>query len=185
MLANQPQQYRILLVDDEEGIRYTLGTLLKKEGYLVDDAADIHAATTLLQSASYDMALIDIMLNGESGISLLSYIKSTCPETQVVMCTGFPQVESAVEAVRLGAFDYITKPVRHETLMLVARHALSTKTMNDERERYRANLDAIFNSVSDSIVMVDQKGKLAQFNATAGRICGYSKEQIGSDLVTI
>lgn len=184
-MARQLQKFRILLVDDEEGIRYTLGLLLKKEGYQVDDASGHDAAVTLLQSANYDLAFIDIMLAGESGINLLRYIKSTCPETQVVMCTGFPQVESAVEAVRLGAFDYITKPIRHETLMMVTRHALNVKAMNDERERYRANLDAIFHTVSDSIVMVDQDGRLAQFNSTAERICGYGKELIGSNLASI
>lgn len=181
----QLKQYRILLVDDEEGIRYTLGLLLKKEGYLVDQAAGCGAALALLQSAEYDLAFIDVMLAGESGLDLLRHIKSTSPETQVIICTGFPQVESAVEAVRLGAFDYITKPIRHETLMLVARHALNNKMLNDERDRYRANLDAIFRSVSDSIIMVDRDGKLAQFNATAERVCGYSQDMLGNDLVSI
>lgn len=184
-MADQPQQHRILLVDDEEGIRYTLGLLLKKEGYLVDDAAGHDTAVALLQSTNYDLAFIDIMLAGESGLDLLRYIKASCPETQVIMCTGFPQVESAAEAVRLGAFDYITKPVRHETLIMVARHALNAKILNDERDRNRANLDAIFRTVSDSIIMVDRNGKLAQFNATAERVCGYSKEMIGNDLVSI
>lgn len=184
-LAEKPQKYRILLVDDEEGIRYTLGLLLKKEGYLVDDASGYDAALILLQSVNYDLAFIDIMLAGDNGLDLLRYIKTSSPETQVIVCTGFPQVESAAEAVRLGAFDYITKPIRHETLMLVARHALNIKILNDERDRYRANLDAIFHSVSDSIVMVDLDGKLVQFNATAERICGYSNEMIGNDLLSI
>lgn len=181
----QKANYRILIVDDEEGIRYTLGLLLKKEGYQVDDAAGHDSAIALLQAASYDLAFIDIMLAGESGISLLNYIKSTCRETQVVMCTGFPKVESAAEAVRLGAFDYITKPIRHETLLLVARHALKSKTINDERERYRANLDAIFHTVTDSIIMVDRDGRLAQFNATAEHICGYDNGQVGIDAASI
>jgi PAS domain S-box-containing protein len=101
------------------------------------------------------------------------------------MCTGFPQVESAADAVRLGAFDYITKPIRHETLLLVTRHALNSKAINDERERYRANLDAIFHTVSDSIIMVDRNGKLAQFNATAEHICGYDNGLIGDDASAI
>lgn len=181
----QKTNCRILIVDDEEGIRYTLGLLLKKEGYQVDDASGHDSAIALLQSARYDLAFVDIMLAGESGISLLNYIKSTCPETLVVMCTGFPKVESAADAVRLGAFDYITKPIRHETLLLVTRHALSSKAINDERDRYRANLDAIFHTVSDSIIMVDRDGKLAQFNATAEHICGYDNGLIGDDASAI
>ena len=180
------QQHRILLVDDEDGIRFTLGTLLKKEGYLVDTAADLAVARNFLQDARYDLAFIDIMLAAnESGIDLLREIKASAQATQVVMFTGCPQVESATEAVRLGAFDYITKPVRFETLIAVTRHALGTKVLSDERERYRANLDAIFRTVSDGIVMIDHDGRLVQFNSTAERVCGYHHDLIGSNAVDI
>ena len=177
----KPANRRILIVDDEEGIRYTLGLLLKKEGYRVDAASDFNTALECLQTEKYDLAFIDIMLSGESGIGLLKYIKSGYPEIQVVMCTGFPKVESAAEAVRLGAFDYITKPIRHETLLLVTRHALNAKVINDERELYRANLAAIFHSISDSIIMIDREGRLSQFNATAEHVCGYESGMIGDD----
>ncbi len=181
----QQAQQKILLVDDEDGIRFTLGTLLKKEGYLVDVAADLSAARSFLQDSRYDLVFSDIMLAGESGLDLLREIKGSAQVAQVVMFTGCPQVESAAEAVRLGAFDYITKPVRYETLIAVTRHALGTKALSDERERNRANLDAIFRTVTDSIVMIDRDGRLVQFNTTAERICGYSDELIGSDAAAI
>ncbi|MDD2309854.1 MAG: sigma-54-dependent Fis family transcriptional regulator [Desulfuromonadaceae bacterium] len=181
----QQPQHRILMVDDEEGICFTLGTLLKKEGYLVDAAGGIAAAMALLQQSKYDLAFIDIMLAGESGLDLLREIKKSAQTTQVVMFTGCPQVESAAEAVRLGAFDYITKPVRYETLIAVTRHALGTKELSDERERSRADLDAIFSTVTDSIVMLDRDGRLVQFNPTAERICGYNQDMIGCDAAYI
>lgn len=181
----QPSANRILLVDDEEGIRFTLGCILQKEGFLVSVAASHADAVKLLQTEPFDLAFVDIMLAGESGINLLREIKNISPVTQVVMFTGYPEIASAAEAVRLGAFDYITKPVRHETLMLVARHAIAAKQMHDDRERYRANLDAIFRSVSDSIVMVDHEGALLEFNATAGHVCGYSHDMIGSNAVAL
>jgi two-component system, NtrC family, response regulator HydG len=177
----QQPQHRILMVDDEEGICFTLGTLLKKEGYLVDSAGNIDAAMALLLQHKYDLAFIDIMLDGESGLDLLREIKGAAPATQVVMFTGCPQVESAAEAMRLGAFDYITKPVRFETLIVVTRHALGKKALSDERERYRANLDAIFRTVTDSIIMIDRDGCLAQFNPTAERVCGYHQDLIGNN----
>ena len=114
----QSSDCRILLVDDEEGIRFALGCILQKEGFLVNVAAGHDEAVALLGDGPYDLAFVDIMLAGESGIDLLRDIKRICPATQVVMFTGYPQVESAAEAVRLGAFDYITKPVRHETLKI-------------------------------------------------------------------
>ena len=181
----QQPQHRILLVDDEDGIRFTLGTLLSKEGYLVDTAAGLSAARAFLQDGSYDLAFIDIMLAGESGLDLLRDIKASAPATQVVLFTGCPHVESAAEALRLGAFDYITKPVRYEMLIAVTRLALSAKALSDERELNRANLNAIFRTVTDSIVMIDKYGRLAQFNTTAERFCGYRPELIGTDAADI
>ena len=180
-----PHQFRILLVDDEEGIRFTLGTLLKKEGYLVDTADGLAVARNLLLVANYDLAFIDIMLDEESGIDLLGEIRNSASATRVVMFTGSPQLESATEAVRLGAFDYITKPVRYETLIAVTRHALSSKALSDERERYRANLDAIFRTVTDGIVMIDRDRRLAQYNSTAEHICGYTHDLLGNDAAYI
>ena len=176
----QQAQKHILMVDDEEGICFTLGMLLRKEGYRVDTAPSLQNARELIKEFCYDLAFIDIMLAGESGLDLLREIKESAQATQVVMFTGCPQVESAAEAVRLGAFDYITKPVRYETLIAVTRHALGTKALSDERDRYRANLDAIFRTVTDSIVMIDRDGRLAQFNTKAEQICGYQQEMIGS-----
>jgi PAS domain S-box-containing protein len=181
----QSSNCRILLVDDEEGIRFTIGSLLQREGYEVDAAACHIDAIICLQSAHYDLAFVDIMLAGDSGINLLQDIKTISPTTQVIMITGYPQVGSAAAAVRLGAFDYITKPVRQETLLLVTRHALTAKQTNDKLEQYRANMNAIFRTVSDSIIMVDKTGCLAHFNAMAEKACGYSKDLIGSNVATI
>jgi two-component system response regulator HydG len=179
-LPNLQPQHRILLVDDEEGICDTLGLLLTREGYHVETSSRITEARELIQTSRYDLAFFDIMLAGGSGIDLLREIKESAQATRVVMFTGSPQVESAAEAVRLGAFDYITKPVRYETLIAVTRHALGAKALSDERERNRANLDAIFRTVTDSIVMIDRNGCLAQFNTTAERICGYRHDLIGN-----
>lgn len=176
---------RILVVDDEEGIRFTLSCLLKKEGYQVDAVACRVDAVASFQGANFDVAFVDIMLGGESGVDVLRDIRSISPDTQVVMFTARPEVATAAEAVRLGAFDYLIKPVQPETLFSICRLALSAKKMSDDRERYRANLEAIFHSVSDLIIMADKDGRLAQFNTTAGNLCGYTGEQIGCRLEDI
>lgn len=181
----QSAHCQILFVDDEEGIRFTLGRLLEKEGFKVDVAASRAEAIAHLETGRYDLAFLDIMLGEENGIDLLRDIKIMSPTTQVVMFTGCPQIESAAEAVRLGAFDYITKPVRYETLIAVTRHALSVKELSDERERSRADLDAIFRTITDGIIMIDRDGRLAQYNATAGRICGYNSDLVGTEVADI
>ncbi|MEI6214997.1 MAG: sigma 54-interacting transcriptional regulator [Desulfuromonadales bacterium] len=181
----QPQNFRILLVDDEEGIRFTIGCLLKQEGYQVDTAASHIDAIAHFQSCHYDLCLVDISLGASNGIDVLRDIKTVSPSTQVIMFTGHPEISTAAEAVRLGAFDYITKPVQPRALKSVCQLALNEKQLTDERERYRANLDAIFNSISDSIIMIDANGCLAQFNATAAASCGYTDELIGREAAGI
>jgi len=180
-----PAKCRILLVDDEEGIRFTLSALLKREGYQVDVAVGHVDAVVCLKSSRYDLVFVDIMLAGENGIDVLQDIKTLSPATEVVMFTGCPEVNSAVEAVRLGAFDYITKPVQPQTLFSICRLALRAKKIRDDEEKYRAHLDAIFRSVSDSIIMVDREGRLAHFNITAAHTCGYTTEMIGSEIAKI
>jgi two-component system response regulator HydG len=175
----------VLIVDDEEGLRFTLGCLLREDGYDVESAATREEAMDLLRHREFDLAFVDIILQGANGIDLLRDIRENARNTQVIMITGNPDIESAAETVRLGAYDYITKPVRHETLVSVARHALKNKQLADERERYRANLDAIFRSVSDAIIMVDGTERLIQFNAAAGAVCGYNDDLIGCPITTL
>lgn len=181
----QSDTKRVMIVDDEEGVRLMLARLLTLEGYDVDTAGTCGEALWLLRQKCYDLAFIDIMLGDESGVDLLREVRNLTPGLQIVMITGSPDVESAATAVRLGAFDYITKPVRHETLASVARHALKSKQLADEQERNRANLDAIFSSVSDAIIMVDKHERLIQFNASAANGCGYARDLIGVPVTAI
>ncbi|MEI7816274.1 MAG: sigma-54-dependent Fis family transcriptional regulator, partial [Desulfuromonadales bacterium] len=138
-----------------------------------------------LQATHYDLAFVDIMLAGDSGIDVLHDIKAISPATQVVIFTARPDVDTAAAAVRLGAFDYITKPVQAKTLLSISRLALTEKKMNDERERYRVNMDAIFRTVSDSIIMVDTEGRLVHFNETCANVCGYTNDMIGRKISEI
>jgi PAS domain S-box-containing protein len=181
----QPSDCRILLVDDEESIRLTLGLLLEKVGYHVDCAACHAEVVACLQTARYDLAFVDIMLAGESGLDVLRDIKAASPATKVIMFTGLPQVETAAAATRLGAFDYIMKPVRPDTLFLLARHALRIKEADDKLEKYRANMDTVLRAVPDAIVMIDSEGRLVHFNAAAEKICGYSGDHIGKNIAEV
>ena len=172
-MSSQDTPPRILIVDDEKGIRFMLGALLREEGYHTDGAACIDDAKALLTNGHYDLAFVDVMMPGGSGIELLRYMKEHDNGLAVVIITGYPNVESAAEAVRLGACDYITKPIRHDALKTVCRLALADKRVANERARHQSNLDAIFSSVSDGIVMVDAAGVIAACNAAASANCGF------------
>jgi DNA-binding NtrC family response regulator len=176
---------RILVVDDEEGIRFTLEVFLDDEGYEVTTARDYDEAAEIFDSSKFDLVFTDILLGGCSGIELLQTIKKIASNIPVVMITGAPDVETAAEAVRLGAFDYIPKPIKQEALLRVARMALQQKELFDQKEQYRLNLEAIFRSVKDAIVMVDDCFRIVEFNEAAMKICALSVDYVGEKFESV
>jgi signal transduction histidine kinase len=124
---------RILVVDDEESIRLTLRAFLQNNGYTVDIAEDANGALAKLVNGSWDVVVTDIVLPGSSGVELLKAIHTLAPEVQVIMMTGEPTVETAAEAVRADACDYLTKPVSKETILLSVGHAVKIKNLRDDR----------------------------------------------------
>jgi len=166
---------KILIVDDEESIRQTFEIFLIAEGYqFVKTVATFDEAMAALGQTEYDLIISDIVLIGPGGTDLLQKIRESGVECPVVMITGFPNLESATEAVRHGAFDYISKPVNKETLLHFTRQALQhwslenkAKRLQQENEKYRRYLETIFRSVSDAIITVDANLRIIQLNETA------------------
>jgi two-component system response regulator HydG len=169
------KEIHILIVDDEESIRITFEMFLAREGYgEISTAATLEEALALINERHFDLIISDIVLEGATGTELLKYIKQTGVQCPVVMITGFPNLESASEAVRLGAFDYISKPVNKETLLRFVRQALEhwrlvteKKELKIENEKFRRYLEVIFSSVSDAIIGVNEKMDIIQLNETA------------------
>jgi len=112
---------RILVVDDDPQIRDLLTTFLKRDGYEIETADSARSAMTCLSSGEYDIVLTDKnMPDGssdvEAGMLVLKYVKDHAPATEVIMITGFATIETAIEAMKMGAFDYIMKPVPMDEL---------------------------------------------------------------------
>ncbi|BDV41829.1 sigma-54-dependent Fis family transcriptional regulator [Geotalea uraniireducens] len=170
---------QILIVDDEETLRFTFERFLTEEGHVVDSAGSYREALARVADTDYDAILADIILGGETGIELLRQLRELRCPAPVVMITGFPNVQTATEAVRLGAYDYLPKPVKKETLLRVVRMALQHKQLIQERETYRANLEAIFRSVDDAIVTIDLDERIVAFNDAARRFYGLSDADMG------
>ncbi len=172
---------RILVVDDEESLRYSFQAFLSQAGYEVKVCSDFPSAVSLLSTDDYDLVFADIVLDGQSGIDLLSEIKRRNLHCPVILFTGQPTLATAQEAVRLGAYDYVQKPVRKETLLRLAKQALHQKHLADEntriseeRERYRANLEAILQSVRDAIITVNREMRVIQCNEASRSLYGIS-----------
>ena len=170
---------RILIVDDEEGIRFTLNKFLTKAGYEVVTAESFDEAVICITDSDFDVIFADIILKGKTGIDVLREIKSRGISAPVIMITGYPNIDTASEAIRLGAFDYIPKPIQKDALFHAIDVALQYKTVIDEREKYRTNLEAIFRSVKDAIISVNKDLEIIEVNESATKICGITRDSIG------
>lgn len=176
---------RILVIDDEESIRFTSKSFLSEQGHEVVTTPDYDSALEIISNETVDLVFADIILGGRTGIDVLREIKNRGLGCPVIMITGEPNVETAAESVRLGAFDYISKPVRKETLLRASSIALHHKALidekdriEDEKEKYRYNLEAIFKSVQDAIITVDTDTRVIEANEATGAICGVAPKDL-------
>jgi two-component system response regulator PilR (NtrC family) len=123
---------KILVVDDEKSMRDFLSIVLKKEGYYVSTAGNGDEALKLLQTDIYDLVLTDIKMPGADGLEILRTAKRTSPDTVVLMITAYASAETAIEAMKQGAYDYISKPFQIEEVKLIIHNALEQRRLKAE-----------------------------------------------------
>lgn len=132
---------KILIVDNEKNIRDLLAITLKRAGYATDTAEDGRGALDCFSRDAYDVLLTDIRMPGMSGLELLRAVNATSPETITVMMTAFASVETAIEAMRIGAYDYLTKPFQIEEVKRIIQNALERKKLRVENRQLRCALE--------------------------------------------
>jgi DNA-binding NtrC family response regulator len=132
---------RILVVDDDESLRRVMQMQLEEAGYEVLAASQAQDALALMEDTTPSLVITDLKMPGTSGLDLLRKLREAYPETTVIMITAFGTVSTAVEAMKAGAYDYITKPVDYEQLMLVVNRAMERGQLIAEVKTLRANLD--------------------------------------------
>jgi PAS domain S-box-containing protein len=132
----------ILIVDDEKSIRRTLAEFLREEGHKVVEAEDAEVALQRLRESDYDVVVTDIILPRVTGVELLRRIHATAPHVQVVMMTGEPTVETATESLRMGAVDYLFKPITKAAILRVVSNAARIKSLDDTKRRLEAENEA-------------------------------------------
>jgi len=194
---------KILLVDDEESIRLTVSASIREDGHEVHTAVEVAEAFELMKEHDFDVIVSDIIMPRISGMELLRKIRKSSPDIPIVMLTGEPEVNTASEAVRTGAFDYLSKPVSGDTIRKVIRNAVGTKELNDEKKRleeenrkYQEHLEELveertrevresekkyrllFEESIDAIYLTDVDGILIDCNSALFEIFGYSKEEM-------
>ncbi len=131
----------ILIVDDEKSIRITLREFLLREGYKVDIAEDAETALKILEENKIDIVVTDILLPRISGVELLKSINDNYPRLQVIMITGEPNIETASQALRFGACDYLIKPVDKTSVLKAVENAVKIKKLEESNNAYRNNLE--------------------------------------------
>jgi DNA-binding NtrC family response regulator len=134
----------LLLVDDDRHVLESMAVWLREQGYRVDVAADRAAALAALARKTFDLALVDIRLPDGDGFDVLADCREKYPQTSVILLTGYGTVEAAVEAIRAGAFDFLTKPLIDEELELAIQRALNQREVIEENKNLKAQLDMRF-----------------------------------------
>ncbi|MDD5556219.1 MAG: sigma-54 dependent transcriptional regulator [bacterium] len=134
----------VLIVDDEESIRKALSILLKRNGFRPEEARDGEEAMRKIDASCYDLVIADLNMPVMGGIDLLKRVKEGPGDTEVIILTAFGTIQSAVEAIKLGAYDYLTKPIEPKDIMIRVRNAVERKRLRTEVRQLRMALKDTF-----------------------------------------
>jgi two-component system, NtrC family, nitrogen regulation response regulator NtrX len=173
----------ILIVDDEAGVRASLGGVLRDEGYAVDVVDSGEACLEQVGRRGYDLVLLDIWLPGSDGLVTLERLRDRRFDAPVIMISGHGNIETAVRATKLGAFDFIEKPLSLEKTVLVVRNALRQRQLEVENRALRARVDRRYAMVGDSPLMRQLREQIAMAAPTNGRVLISGENGTGKELV--
>lgn len=173
----------ILLVDDEAGIQETLSAVLRDEGFKVEIAGSGEECLSLLETKPYELILLDIWLPGIDGLETLEAIQKMKIGVAVVMISGHGTIETAVKATKLGAFDFVEKPLSIEKTLLVVKNALEHKHLQEENLILKTELGNRYQIIGNSVPMKALRQQLGVAAPTNGRVLIFGESGTGKELV--
>jgi two-component system, NtrC family, nitrogen regulation response regulator NtrX len=173
----------LLIVDDEESIRKSLADILGDEGYEVVVAASGREALDLLSEAQPALALLDIAMPDMDGIETLRRFKETRPEMQVIMITGHGTIDTAVQTTKMGAYDFLQKPLSLERVSLAVRHGLEEIRLRQENETLKKSIERRYEIVGESAAIRTLKQQIALAGPTNGWVLIHGESGSGKELV--
>ena len=174
---------KVLIVDDEQSIRYVLREILEDEKYEVADASNGHEALELLQKEAFDVVLSDVKMPKMDGIELLEKVISEGIDTQFIMISAHGTIDTALEATRKGAFDFIEKPPDLNRVLLAIRNALEKKSLVQETKVLRKKVSKKFAIIGDSNAIEDVKTTIEKVAPTDARVMITGPNGSGKELV--
>jgi DNA-binding NtrC family response regulator len=173
----------ILIIDDEKAIRKTLNEILGYEGYKIDEAADGEEGLRKFKENTYDLVLCDIKMPKLDGLEFLERAKEINPETPVVIISGHGNIETAVEAVKKGAFDYISKPPDLNRMLITLRNALEKNTLVAETRVLKRKISKVQEIIGESKAIRKIKDTIDKIAPTEARVLITGENGVGKELV--
>jgi two-component system nitrogen regulation response regulator NtrX len=173
----------ILIVDDEPGVRTALTGVLRDEGYEVETVPSGEACLERVTRGPVDLIVLDVWLPGMDGLATLAKLRERQVDAQVVLISGHGNIESAVRAIKMGAFDFVEKPLSLEKTVLVVRNALRQQRLEAENRALRERVDRTHTMVGESHVIRKLREQVALAAPTNGRVLIYGENGTGKELV--
>src|SRR5687768_18216014 len=174
---------RVLVVDDEAEIRRSVRMILEYEGYDVQEASSGPEAMALIEREPPDLAFLDIKMGGMDGLETLQKIRQANDALPVVIISGHGTVSTAVEATKLGAFDFIEKPLASERVMVTVRNAVDTRRLKTENRSFRRDADKRYQIVGDSPLLAKVRESIAKAAPTSATVLIWGESGVGKELV--
>ena len=176
-------QNSILIVDDEISIRKSLKSILVDEGFKVHAVSSGEDCLNLLKKTTYTIVLLDVWLPGIDGLEVLEKISKLELHPTVIMITGHGNIESAVRATKLGAYDFLEKPLSLEKTLLTIQHALAQQELEKQNKNLKEKIESQYTIIGDSVPMKALRQQLALTAPTNGRVLIYGESGTGKELV--
>lgn len=173
----------VLIVDDEKGVRTSLQGILEDAGFEAEAVASGEEALGLLLKKEFPVVLLDIWLPGIDGLQALAKIRQIAPDTLVIMISGHGSIETAVRATKLGAFDFIEKPLSLEKTLLVVKNAFHQYQLQEENRLLRKQIEEKYVMIGDSVPMQALRQQIAFAAPTKGRVLICGENGTGKELV--
>jgi two-component system, NtrC family, nitrogen regulation response regulator NtrX len=175
--------HSILIVDDEPGIRQSLSGVLEDEGFSVSTVASGEACLRALEQRLYACVLLDVWMPGLDGLETLARLKAAYPDVSVVMISGHGRIETAVRATKLGAYDFIEKPLSLEKTVLTIKNAIRQRELETANSELQAKLEHIHMMIGASVPMRALRQQISFAAPTSGRVLIYGESGTGKELV--
>jgi DNA-binding NtrC family response regulator len=173
----------ILIIDDERAIRKTLGEILSYEGYKIEEASDGEEGLRKFKEKTFDVVLCDIKMPKLDGIEFLDKARETNPDVPIIMISGHGTIETAVEAVKKGAFDYISKPPDLNRLLITLRNAMDKTSLVTETKVLKRKVSKVQEMIGDSPAIQRIKDTIEKVAPTDARVLITGENGVGKELV--